>query len=171
MPLKYYAEPQGEPISVPCPASGVELETFIPWTLVKRGVKKEIITPIDTPEAFTVEAAADRQQKKAEQHAPVVRAMGLAYYWQSLIESGRFDSLSAIAVAEGMSKGRVSRIMQLLRLSPARVQALLRTPHFTQFEQIARQDIPLCWERQREGWSEPTGKLPLRPDREDFRVR
>jgi hypothetical protein len=68
-----------------CPASGVELETFIPWTLVKRGAKKDVITPIDAPEAFTEEAVAERQTKKAEQHAPVVRALGLAYYWQSLL--------------------------------------------------------------------------------------
>jgi hypothetical protein len=35
------------------------------------------------PAAFTVEAAAERQRKKTEQHSPVVRAPGLAYYWQS----------------------------------------------------------------------------------------
>lgn len=151
MPLKYYAEPQGEPVTRPCPASGVELETFIPWTLVKRGVKKQIITPIDTPEAFQEEADSERHRKRAERHPPLMRVLGLAYFWQSLIESGRFDSLSAIAAAEGMSKGRVSRIMQLLRLSPERIQSLVQAPHFTQLEQITRQDIQLCWECQREG--------------------
>lgn len=50
MPLKYYAEAQGEPVSRAFPAGGVELGTFIPWTLLKRGgVKKEIVTPIDAP--------------------------------------------------------------------------------------------------------------------------
>ena len=150
MPLKYYAEPQGEPIAVPCPASGVELETFIPWTLVKRGVTKEIITPIDTPEAFTAEAAADRQRQKAEQHSPVVRALGLAYYWHSLIESGRFDSISAIAAAEGMRKAHVSRLMQLCRLSPRQLQGLMRSPRAARLEKFTRQEVPGCWERQRE---------------------
>ena len=49
----------------------------------------------------------------------------MAYYWQSLIEAGRFESFSAIAAAEGISKGHVSRLMQLLRLLPERVQEVL----------------------------------------------
>ena len=81
----------------------------------------------------------------------MLRALGLAYHWQSLIDAGRFDSISAIAVAEGMSKGRISRIMQLLRLSPERVQEVLEEPRSKQLDQMARQDIPLCWERQRDG--------------------
>ena len=72
----------------------------------------------------------------------------MAYFWQSLIESGRFDSLSAIAAAEGMSKGRVSRIVQLLRLSPERVEEVLEAPRSKQLDLVARQDIPLCWQRQ-----------------------
>jgi hypothetical protein len=132
------------------PASGVELETFIPWTLVKRGMKKEIITPIDAPAAFTVEAAAERQRKKAEQHSPVVRALGLAYYWQSLIDAGKFDSISVIAAAEGLSKGHVSRVMQLCRLSPVQVQGLMRSPHSVRLEKLTRQEVPVCWERQRD---------------------
>lgn len=80
MPLKYYAESQGEPISVPCPASGVELETFIPWTLIKRGVKREIVTPIDTPEAFREESEAERQRKQVEQYPPLMRIFGVGVF-------------------------------------------------------------------------------------------
>jgi hypothetical protein len=133
---------------VPCPASGVELETFIPWTLVKRGAKTEVITPIDTPKAFREEAEAERQRRKAEQHSPVVRALGLAYYWQSLIEAGKFDSFAAIAAAEGLSKGHVSRVMQLCRLSPAQVQDLIRCPLPVRLERVTRRYIPAYWERQ-----------------------
>jgi hypothetical protein len=125
MPLRYYVEPRGEPVSVPCPASGVELETFIPWTLVKRGAKKEVITPIDAPEAFTVEAASDRQRKKAEQHSPVDKALGLAIYWQSLLDEGKFASLTEIARAEGIDRAYVSRVFRLTRVSPTIVEQAL----------------------------------------------
>ena len=145
MPLKYYAELQGKPVSVPCPASGVELETFIPWTLVKRGAKKEIITPIDTPEAFIEEAAAERQHKKAEQHAPVIRALGLANYWQSLIDAGKFESIAAIAAAEGLSKGHVNRLAQLCRLSPANIQQYLEGKPAAHGKTFTRREIPLDW--------------------------
>ena len=41
----------GEAVTFQIPnlAGGVKMETFIPWTLVKRGVRRKIITPLDTP--------------------------------------------------------------------------------------------------------------------------
>ena len=63
---------------IPSPAGEVQRETFIPWTLLKRGVRREIITPLDAPQAFTVEAAAERIKRKAAQNTPLIRALGLA---------------------------------------------------------------------------------------------
>ena len=42
----------GKPVTdpIPSPAGGVQMETFIPWTLVKRGVHREIITRLDAPQ-------------------------------------------------------------------------------------------------------------------------
>lgn len=144
MPLKYYAEPQGEPVSRPCPASGVELETFIPWNLVKRGVKKEVITPIDAPEAFTVEAAAERQRKKAEQHPPLLRSLGLAYYWQQLLDQGKYSSLTEIAKAEELNKGYVSRVAGLARLGPVLVEQAIADG----LRMGAIMRVGNCWEQQ-----------------------
>lgn len=78
----------GTPVTypIPNPAGGVVLETFIPWTLVKRGVKKEVITPLDAPEQFQEEAKIERQEKKAAQDSALVKALGLAHYWQWLLE-------------------------------------------------------------------------------------
>jgi predicted transcriptional regulator len=42
--------------------------------------------------------------------------------------------ISAISVAEGMSKARVSQIAQLLRLSPASVHALMQSPRSAQLQ-------------------------------------
>ena len=75
--------------SIPDPAGGVKLETFIPWTLVKRGVKKEVITPIDSPREFLAEAINEREARKAAQDTPLVRALGLAHYWHSASATNR----------------------------------------------------------------------------------
>ena len=150
MSKKHYGQQTGPAVTqtLPTPAGGVRLETFIPWTLIKRGYKKEVITPIDAPEAFTVEAARERTQKKAEQVAPVVRALGLAFYWQKLLDEGKFRSLAEIAEAEGLSKGHVSRLMQLLRLSPERIQGLIRSPGPARLEKLTHQNIPVYWDQQ-----------------------
>lgn len=81
MPQKGQGRVTGRPVTTtnPSPAGGVKLETFIPWTLVKRGTKKEVITPIDAPEAFRVEAVQERRDQKAAKDTPLVRALGLAH--------------------------------------------------------------------------------------------
>ena len=82
----------GKPMTyqIPNPAGGVKLETFIPWTLVKRGVKKQVITPIDAPEQFREEAKQEKEIRKAEQESQLVKALGQAHYWQKLLHEGKF---------------------------------------------------------------------------------
>jgi hypothetical protein len=146
MPRRGEGRITGKPVTteIPQPAGGVKLVTFIPWTLVKRGMKKEIITPIDAPEAFTVEAAAERKQKKAEQHSPVVRALGLATYWQSLLDEGKFASLTEIAKAEGIDRAYVSRVFKLTRASPTVVEQALAG----KVTMEALMAMGACWKRQ-----------------------
>ena len=47
MSKKHRGRFKGDPVTyqLPNPAGGVQLETFVPWTLVKRGLKKQVITP------------------------------------------------------------------------------------------------------------------------------
>ena len=146
MPRRAEGRMTGEPVTteIPQPAGGVKLVTFIPWTLVKRGMKKEIITPIDAPAAFTVEAAEERQRKKGELHSPVVRALGLAHYWQSLIDEGKFASLTEIAKAEGIDRAYVSRVFRLARASPAIVDQALAG----KVTMEALMAMAFCWTRQ-----------------------
>ena len=88
--------------AIPSPAGGVALETFVPWTLVKRGVKQEVITPIEVPEPPDV-----------ANETRALRALGLAHYWQHLLDSGEVEYLREIAAAEDMDRGQVSRISRL----------------------------------------------------------
>ncbi|MEI6414538.1 MAG: hypothetical protein WCP34_09790 [Pseudomonadota bacterium] len=109
----------GKPVltHLPDPAGGVKMQTFIPWRLIKRTVRKEIITPLDAPESFRMEAVMERQERKSAEDSPLVRALGLAYFWMGLLESGRFKTLREIAEAEGLDKGQVSRTFRLTRLA------------------------------------------------------
>lgn len=114
----------GEPVTyqIPAPAGGVQMETFIPWTLVKRGVKREVITPIDAPEQFQREAVVEQKARKLAKDSSLVRALGLAHYWQRLLDEGKFRSLTEIVAIEDIDLGQASRIAQLARLSPEIVQ-------------------------------------------------
>lgn len=129
----------GEPVTcaIPSPAGGVQMETFIPWTLVKRGVKRKVITPLDAPEAFRDEAAAEREKCDAAQPTPLVRALGLAHYWQRLLD-------------EGIDFGQASRIFRLTQLAPDIVEAgVAGEADGLTLERLARSKFPANWEAQR----------------------
>lgn len=96
------------------PAGGVRIETFVPWTLVKRGARRKVITPSGVPEGFQVE---DVQPREVGVETPVLRSLGLAHYWQHLLDSGKVGSFREIAAAEGMDLGQVSRIARLAWLA------------------------------------------------------
>ena len=117
----------GKPVTyqIPAPAGGVQMETFIPWTLVKRGVRRQVITPIDAPEHFQKEAVVERSAREHAKDSPLIRALGLAHYWQRLLDDGKYQSLTEIAAAEEMDRGQVSRTAQLIRLAPEIVESCL----------------------------------------------
>ena len=100
---------------IPQPAGGVRLETFVPWRLVKRGAKKRVIGSNGASEGFRVEAVPPRD---AETETSALRALGLAHYWQHLLDTGKVGSQREIAAAEGMDLGQVSRIARLAWVGP-----------------------------------------------------
>ncbi|MDO3618420.1 hypothetical protein Q3O97_21490 [Ralstonia pseudosolanacearum] len=139
----------GEPVtrSLPLPAGGVQLETFVPWTLLKRGSKKQIITPLDAPQAFLLEARQERRAREAAQDTPLMRALGLAHYWQRLLEQQRVASVVEIAEAEGIDVTQVRRLLRLTLLAPEAVEQLICTPG-TALESVMRRTWPAAWHAQ-----------------------
>ena len=124
MSKKHRGHTKGNPVTyqTPLPAGGVQLETFIPWTLVKRGCKKQVITPLDVPQEFLPEARQERDARSAAQDTALMRALGLAYHWQRLLDEQRAASVAEIAEVEGMNVTQVRRVMRLTLLAPEVVE-------------------------------------------------
>jgi hypothetical protein len=141
----------GDPVTyrLPTPAGGVRLETFVPWTLVKRGAKREVITPLDAPEAF-VDRADREHQDPSPEHSALLRALGLAYHWQRLLDEQRATSVAQIAEAEGVGGTQVRRLLRLTLLAPEVVERLVGTPGAV-LEQVMRRSWPLVWADQMRG--------------------
>ena len=150
---KHYGKQTGRPITheLPTPAGGVRLETFVPWTLVRRGLKKRVITPLDAPQEFLAEAKQERAAQAAAQDSALMRALGLAHHWQRLLDEGRFTSITEIAAAESIDRGHASRIAQLTRLAPDIVEAcVVEKAVGLVLERLIRRALPLDWAAQRE---------------------
>ena len=150
MSKKHRGRIKGDPVTyqLPSPAGGVQLETFVPWTLVKRGNKKQVITPLDAPQEFLEEATREREARAAAQDTPLLRALGLAYHWQRLLDEGRATSVIDIAEAEGVDVKQVRRVMRLTLLAPEVVERLVGAPDAV-LEKVMRRPWPPSWENQR----------------------
>lgn len=153
MSKKHRGQVNGDPVTyqTPLPAGGVQMETFLPWTLVRRGVKKQVITPLDAPQEFLDEARREQQVRELAQDTPLMRALGLAHHWQRLLDEGRFSSMTEIAAAEGIDLGRTSRIARLAQLAPAIVEACATgISSGVTLESVSRRAIPQRWDEQHE---------------------
>lgn len=107
---------------MPTPAGGVVIETFVPWTMVRRGVRTRIITPLGQAQEFQ----SRLPKAAATDPTPLIRFIGLAHLWQRLLETGHRKGLRDIADDEGIDRGRASRIMRLVMLSPRMVEVAVR---------------------------------------------
>lgn len=151
MSKKHRGHAKGDPVTyqTPLPAGGVQMETFLPWTLVRRGMKKQIITPLDAPQEFLDEAQRERQAREMAQDTPLLRAFGLAYHWQRLLDEGRLNSASDIAEAEGIDVTQVRRVMRLTLLAPEAVERLAISPSAV-LEKLMRRPWPCEWREQQD---------------------
>ena len=149
MSRKHYGKQTGRPITheLPAPAGGVRLETFVPWTLVKRGYKKQVITPLDAPQEFLSEASREREARAAAQDSALMRALGLAHHWQRLLDEQRATSVAEIAEAEGMDVTQVRRVMRLTLLAPEVIERLVGAPDIV-LEKVMRRPWPNGWSDQ-----------------------
>ena len=146
---KHYGKQTGRPITheLPTPAGGVRLETFVPWTLVRRGLKKRVITPLDAPQEFLAEAKQERAAQTAAQDSALMRALGLAHYWQRLLNEDRAASVAEIATVEGMNVTQVRRVMRLTLLAPEVIERLMGAPDAV-LEKVMRRPWPNGWSDQ-----------------------
>ena len=121
------------------------METFIPWTLVKRGCKKQVITPLDAPQDFLAEAVREREVRMAEKDTPLMRALGLAHHWQRLLDDQRVASVAEIAEAEDMDVTQVRRIIRLTLLPPRTIERLASSAEVS-LDAILRRPVATLWD-------------------------
>ena len=76
-------------------------------------------------------------------------ALGLAHYWQRLLDEGKFRSITDIAAAEGIDVTQARRLLRLTLLGPVVVDNLLANPDVVvSLESVLRRVTPLAWQAQ-----------------------
>ncbi|MAQ83687.1 MAG: hypothetical protein CMH12_10690 [Maritimibacter sp.] len=88
------------------------LTLHVPFRVVKRGGRKEI----QLPEGATPSQRTD---------STLVEALGRAFRWKRMLESGEFATISDLAEREGIASSYMTRVLRLTLLAPEIVEAIL----------------------------------------------
>ena len=109
----------------------------VPFRLVKRGGRKEMVLP--------PEANARRNVNDA-----LLKAVARAFRWKRMLDSGGFSTIADLAQRERIAAPFLSRTMRLAQLAPDLVEAILdgRQPRGLTLEAL-REPLPSDWSEQR----------------------
>lgn len=96
----------------------------VPMAIRRRGGRKQIIGPDG--------ASIPRGDQPGETRGDpaLVKALARAFRWRRMLEEGRYGSIREMAIAEGVDRAYVGRVLNLTLLAPEVVEAILngRTP-------------------------------------------
>jgi len=129
-------------------ADGRTLLVRIPFTLQRRGGRKQVVTPANAvpwiPRAPRVDAT-------------LIKAVVRGHRWLEMLESGRYATLRELAKAEKINESYLGRILRLTLLSPDIIKSILsgqqtRTLVLADFFK----PFPLDWEKQKQEFLKST---------------
>lgn len=115
--------------------------TTVPLQFRRRGHRTLLVSP---QARATVSPAADM---------PMIKALGRAYYWQRLLDEGRYANVRELSVDLKVEPGWAAELLRMTLLAPDIVEAIVagRQPrHLTLQTLRGRNDIlPRDWDAQR----------------------
>lgn len=91
----------------------------------------------------------------------LVKALGRAFRWKRLLESGEFATIAELAESEGIAPSYMTRVLRLTLLAPDIVEVILdgkQGPELTLATVL--QPFPVEWEEQHDTVGTPTSRVP-----------
>lgn len=146
--------------TLPTPAGGVRLETFVPWELVRRGVRRQVVTPTGAPLDLGTPASKGRDVKPETHDTPLLRALGLAHHWRRLLDEERVASMDQMAKAEGLDVSYVRRLLRLTLLAPKVVERLAAGDE-ARLDDLLGRSLPINWSEHERCAFQKSGVLDL----------
>ena len=96
------------------PVQTVTIE--VPFTIRKRGGRKQVITP---------DGASPWVSRRARIDSTMIKAIARGFRWRKLLDTGVYGTIDEIAKAEKINASYVSRLLRMTMLAPEIVEAIL----------------------------------------------
>src|SRR5690348_10118770 len=90
----------------------------VPLAIRRRPGRKTIVSPAGA-------ASTDRCIVSRRADPAMVKALGRAFRWKRMLDTGRYASISEIASAEKIDRGYIGSILRLTLLAPDIIEAIL----------------------------------------------
>ena len=121
---------------------GRNMSVRVPMTFVRRGGRKLVISP---------DGASTLPSLRRRIDNAMVKALGRAFRWRMLLETGVFATVEEMAAAEKINPSYVSRVLRLTLLAPEIVEMILdgRQPTILTLAILMR-PLAASWSLQRE---------------------
>jgi hypothetical protein len=112
----------------------------VPFTIRKRGGRKQVITP---------DGASAWVSPRTRIDNTMIKAIARGFRWRKLLETGVYGTIEEIAAAEKINSSYVSRLLRMTLLAPYIVEAVLdgRQPTKVTLALLMR-PFPVAWEEQ-----------------------
>ena len=88
----------------------------VPFTIRKRGGRKQVITP---------DGASAWVSPRTRIDNTMIKAIARGFRWRKLLETGVYGTIEEIAAAEKINSSYVSRLLRMTLLAPDIVEAIL----------------------------------------------
>jgi hypothetical protein len=118
--------------------------------LVKRGVKRQVITPIDVPEQFSNGGHSGTARMQGRPGHAANSHIGAGAHWQKLLDDGKVQTIADIARMEDIDVTQVRQLLRLVLLAPTLVETIVvsneQMPIKLDF--VLRRAMPANWQEQ-----------------------
>jgi hypothetical protein len=158
-----------KPLVSPDPAQNgpVRVEYRVAFTSEVRGRRRDRVPPATPPEAVTeppkqaAPAPALVKPSTATEIPKVTRLLVLAHHFDRLVRDGDVQGYAEIAMLTGLTRARVTQIVNLRLLAPEIQDTILSLPRDTGISERHLRPIVACadWPSQHEMWEALVARL------------
>ena len=122
---------------------GTQRVTMVPLT-IRRKQNRKLLTPPSGSSANVMSGGMD---------IPMIKTLGKAFYWQRLLDEGKYATATDLARAFKLEPGWVAEVLRMANLAPEIIKAILdgSQPRHLNLQTIRgrRESIPRDWEEQK----------------------
>lgn len=133
-------EASGDPRSF---VTGAQRVTVVPLSIRRKHNRKLMIPPPGAPYAMSA----------GYQDLPMIQTLGKAFYWQRLLDDGKFGSIAEMAKHFDLEAGWMAEVLRMTTLAPDIIEAVLdgRQPRQLDLQRLRGRTAPLPreWSEQR----------------------